>query len=396
MEIKDYRLTAISLLSSLFILSSCGESSSSNETIQNTNSTVSNNNEIIQDNNISTVEDTLSSDFNASGEPYFKYQWHLNSYKSVLNDKNYRVDDNADINILEAWKITRGAGVKVALIDTGVQPTHEDLKDNIILIYNADDGSNIVYYPSVYGSHGNTCGGFIVAPLNGKGVVGVAPEAELIAIRQNELDDAKTIEAFEYAKNSGAKVISCSWGSNDVSEILVSELKKMYDAGITVVFASGNEGVSLDVDNVNDESEVEWVIGVGSSVENNDIGSYSNYGSNIDILAPGGDTWESSGILGIDDMGTIGSKNQNNLVNNNYAFTDGTSFATPVTVGVIALMYAVNPNITPKEVRDIIIKTADKIGGSSANYNSSGFDVRRAYGKINASKAVLEAKRVGL
>jgi len=287
--------------------------------------------------------------------------------------------------------------VKVAVIDDGAQPTHEDLKDNIILTYNADNGSSIIYVQLPHGSHGNTCGGFIVAPLNGKGIVGVAPESKLIAIRQNELDDAKTIEAFEYAKNNGAKVISCSWGSNDVSEILVSQLKKMYDAGITVVFASGNEGRTLDIDNVNDESEVEWVIGIGASTENNDVSSYSNYGKNIDLIAPGGDTLLSSGILGLDDMGTNGGYKQYNLVNNNYSFTDGTSFSTPVTAGVIALMYSINPNITPKEVRDILIQTADKVGGSSdASYDANGFDRRRAYGKINASKAVLEAKRIGL
>ena len=385
MEIKNYKLTTISLLGIILFLISCGGDSLSND-----KTTINNNQTNIEESNI-------SNNFNATNEPYFKYQWHLNSYKSVLNDKNYRVDDNADINILEAWKITRGAGIKVALIDDGAEPTHEDLKDNIILIYNADDGSSNVYFKSSHGSHGNICGGFIASPLNGKGVVGVAPESKLIVIRQNELDDAKTIEAFEYAKNHGAKVISCSWGSYNVSEIIISELKKIYDAGITVVFASGNEGKSLDIDNINDESEVEWVIGVGASVENNDVGSYSNYGSNIDILAPGGDTWLSSGILGIDDMGENGAKKQNDLVNNNYSFTDGTSFSAPIIAGVVALMYGVNPNITPKEIRDILIQTADKVGiNSDANYNSKGFDIKRAYGKVNASKAVLEAKRISL
>ena len=382
MEIK----TTIPLLASLFILISCGGGNSD---------TLSNDNTIINSNQTNIDESNVSTNFNATNEPYFKYQWHLNSSNSIL--KNYRVDENADINILEAWKLSRGAGVKVALIDDGLEPTHEDLKDNIIIQYNADNGSNLIFYPSTHGSHGTICGGFIVAPLNGKGVVGVAPESKLIAIRQNELDDTKTIEAFEYAKNHGAKVISCSWGSYNISEIMVSELKKMYDAGITVVFASGNDGKSLDIDNINDESEVEWVIGVGASVENNDIGSYSNYGSNIDILAPGGDTWESCGILGVDDSGINGGKKQYELVNNNYSFTDGTSFSAPIVAGVIALMYSVNSNITPKDVRDILIKTADKIGiENGASYNNNGFDIKRSYGKINASKAVLEAKRITL
>ncbi|SHO80263.1 alkaline serine protease, subtilase family protein [hydrothermal vent metagenome] len=376
------KLIKMSLLSSILILSSCGGGGSSNSSIE-----LNNTQENLSDN--STIDDTIRN------EPYFKYQWHLNSSHSILNDKGYRVDDNADINILEAWKVTKGAGVRVAVIDDGGQPLHEDLKDNVILTYNVNNGSNTVYYQSYHGSHGNTCSGFIASPINGVGTIGVAPESKLIIIRQNEISDAQDILAFEYAKNNGAKVISCSWGSYNVSDILVSELKKMYDAGITVIFASGNDGSSLDSDNVNDESEVKWVIGVGASTENNDFAYYSNYGKNIDVIAPGGDTDISSGILGIDNMGEDGESSQLNLVNNNYAFTNGTSFATPVTAGVIALMYSVNPNITPKEVRDILIKTADKVGtNNGANYNSNGFDIRRAYGKINAGKAVLEAQRV--
>jgi len=328
----------------------------------------------------------------AMNEPYFKYLWHLDASKSVLN-ASYNINENADIHIFKAWELSKGEGVKVAVIDDGAEPSHEDLQENIILTYNADDANEKVFFASENASHGNTCAGFIASPINGKGIVGVAPKAKLIIIRQNEQSDAKAILAFEYAKNNAAKVISCSWGSNDVSEILVSELKKLYDAGITVVFASGNDGISLDKEGINDESEVEWVIGVGASGENNDITSYSNYGENIDILAPAGDTWTSLGVLGLDNMGTSGSRNQGNLVTNNYSFVDGTSFSTPITAGVIALMYAVNPNITPKEVREILIQTADKIASNDADYDNNGFDIQRAYGKINAEKAVLEAKK---
>ncbi|MCH9741355.1 MAG: S8 family serine peptidase [Epsilonproteobacteria bacterium] len=332
----------------------------------------------------------------ATKEPYYKYAWHLESANSVLNDQGYTVNQNADINVTEAWKITMGLGVKVAVIDDGADVTHEDLKSNLLVAYNADDGTSDINANSDEASHGNTCAGFIVAPINSKGTVGVAPESKLIAIKQNEQSDANVIKAFEYAKNQGAKVISCSWGTENVSDIVVSELKSLYDSGITVLFASGNNGKSLDEDGLNDESEVEWVIGVGSSVENNDVGSYSNYGKNIEVIAPGGDTEESSGILGLDDMGEHGGTNQLDLVSNNYSFTDGTSFATPVTAGVVALMYAANPNITPAQIRDILITTTFKVGeGSQASYDANGFDEKRAYGKVNAGRAVAEAKKLG-
>ena len=347
---------------------------------------------------ISTINGTTGGKLSAKDEPYYKYSWHINSKNSVLNSKGYRIDENADIGVEEAWKTTMGKGVVVAVIDDGADLEHEDLKANILKAYNSVEKNGNAQYIGTDdepASHGNTCAGFIVAPINGKGVVGIAPESKVVVIKTpEEATDADVIDAFEYAKNQGAKVISCSWGTEDVSEMLVSELKSLYDAGVTVLFASGNEGASLDEEDINDESEVEWVIGVGASGENNDVTSYSNYGKNIDVIAPGGDFDVSSGILGLDDMGDRGDPFERNLVNTNYTFVNGTSFSTPITAGVVALMYAVNPNITPAQVKNILTSTADKIGVDfGASYEGSDkFDRQRAYGKINASRAVAEAK----
>jgi len=394
MKTNNFRMTSVLLAS--FLLTACGGSGSSD--VKSSSSPSSETNSSVE-NNTSTEESNVSglleSITKAKNEPYFKYAWHIDSSQSILNDKGYNVNKYADINVTEAWKFSMGEGVIVAVIDDGAEVEHEDLKANVLLAYNADDGSTEINPNSEEGSHGNTCAGFIVAPVNGRGIVGIAPKAKVILIRQDENSDEKVLKAFEYAKTNGAKVISCSWGTEDVSEILVSELKKMYDAGITVLFASGNDGKTLDEANLNDESEVEWVIGVGASGENNDVTSYSNYGKNLDIIAPGGDTRESSGLIGLDDMGENGQTNQANLVSNNYSFTDGTSFATPISAGVVALMYGVNPNITPKEVKEILIKTADRVGTDiDADYSNNNFDLKRAYGKINAGRAIAEAKRV--
>jgi subtilisin family serine protease len=332
---------------------------------------------------------------NAKAEPYFKYAWHIDAKDNILNEEGYTIDSNADINLTAAWELSMGEGVKVAVIDDGADVEHEDLKENVLLAYNVDNNGSDINPNLEDGSHGNTCAGFIAAPINEKGIVGISPKSKLIAIRQEEGSDEKTIRAFQYAKENGAKVISCSWGTENVSEVVVSQLKDLYDSGITVVFASGNDGKNLDDAMIQDESEVEWVIGIGATGENNDVTSYSNYGENIDIMAPGGDTQLSSGLLGLDDTGEQGNSNQLDKVNNNYAFTDGTSFATPIVAGVIALMYDVNPDITPKEVREILIKTADKVGTEvDADYSKNNFDSKRAFGKINAGKAVLEAKQL--
>jgi len=276
----------------------------------------------------------------------------------------------------------------VAVIDDGFEVDHEDLQGNIIATYNADDESSDVGYYGSEGAHGSSCAGFIAAPLNGMGIVGVAPDAKLILIKHENGSDASLIRAFEYAKNQGAKVISCSWGTEQVSEAVEAKLQSLYNAGITVLFASGNDGKDLDTEGLDDESEVEWVIGVGASSESNDVTSYSNYGANIDLLAPGGDIEISSGLLALDDMGREGLKHQRGLVNENYSFTEGTSFACPIAAGVVALLYSREPTITPKEVRERLIETAQKVG--SATYSEEGFDIskRRGYGKIDAAKAV--------
>jgi subtilisin family serine protease len=387
--LKSKKIVVLSILSSLLLLGACNKGS--------TNSNAGATSSVTPTTEIPTTTEI-------SDEQYYKYLWHIDSAnakkeniaQAVSNALGgvYEVniiDENADINILDAWKITKGKGVLVGVVDDGGEVDHQDLKANIYLAYNADDGSTTISNDSneiLDALHGNTCAGFIAAPINGTGIIGTAPESKLILIKQEIASDTNTIKAFEYAKNNGAKVISCSWGTENVSDAVVAELKSLYDSNITVVFASGNDGKSLS--SVSDESEVEWVIGVGASGETNDVTSYSNYGVNIDIIAPGGDTQSSVGILGLDDTGTQGSKNNYGLVSNSYAFQDGTSFAAPVLAGVVALMYSANPAITPHQVRNILIATADKIGDADANY-INGFDEKRAYGKVNALKAVQEA-----
>ncbi len=395
MNMTSKTLTHICFMTILLIFSGCGGSSSG--------STISNDDAALDDSPSDESPSTPTS-LAPENEPYYKYAWHIKSKNSIFNTMNYTVDQNADINITEAWKITKGKNVKVAVIDDAFDIVHEDLKANITVAYNADNDTSDVTnqnpigitdedgYP-MDGSHGNTCAGFIVAPVNGKGIVGTAPESKLIAIKQTINSDAFTIKAFEYAKNQGAKVISCSWGTENISSAVEAELKSLYDAGITILFASGNDTKNLDDVGINDESESQWVIGIGASNENNDVTVYSNYGKEIDVLAPGGNSEESIGILGIDDSGERGEQNQKNLVTNSYAFTNGTSFSTPVAAGVVALMYAANPDITPDQVRTLLIENSAKIGENKASY-INGFDEKRAYGKINAGKAVVAAKNL--
>jgi subtilisin family serine protease len=325
-------------------------------------------------------------------EPYYKYAWHF-AYNRTFG-QYYGINQESNIHIEDAWKITRGKGITVAIIDaSNFDWNHEDLKSNVFMTYNSDEDNNNISNQGETDelSHGSTVAGFIASPINGKGLVGAAPESKLILIKQIDASDAATIKAFEYAKDNGAKVINCSWGTEQVSQSVASELQELKNEGITIIFASGNEGANMDDYSIHDESELPSVIGVGSSNEYNDISSYSNYGSEIDILAPGGNINNGVGILGIDDRGEFGNTLQRSIVTNDYSFTNGTSFSAPIATGVVALMLSVNSSLTPAQIREILILTADKIG-DNANYDKHGFDFRRAYGKLNAANAVKMAK----
>ncbi len=333
--------------------------------------------------NIQNLSTENSTEFDPNDE-YYKFAWHLKVQTNLFTLRN-NIDKNADLNITKAWQITRGKGIKVAIIDDSFEPDHEDIKDNVFSSYDVDEEDCDVRDVSPNRSHGHMASGVLAAVGNNqKGVIGIAPEAKLILIKQIANDDAKTIKAFEYAKQAGARVVSCSWGSESVSEAVKSKIDELYNEGIVIVFAFGNEGANFDLPNINDESELDSVIGVGASNESNDVAYYSNYGSNLDILAPAGEI----GIPTVDKMGPYGDNNQLGYVDDSYTFFPGTSAATPLVAGTAALMLSVNPSLTPDQVRSIMIETADKIG---LYYDSNCFNIRYGYGKINSSKAVLRA-----
>ena len=302
-------------------------------------------------------------------DKYYKYMWNLNPL-SIYN-KDGRVVKNADINITKAWEKTYGEGITVAVIDDCFDANHPDLYDNIKNTYNINSDKKDV---SGENCHGTEVAGIIGAIKNNKGILGVAPKVKLVLISINleKSTDSQFVKAFEYAKNQGAKVISCSWGSYNISQILHDELKSIHDNNIKIVFASGNDNINLDEEGHNDESEDKYVIGVGATDENNDVAYYSNYGSNIDILAPGGS-----------DIGILTTKGTGG-----YNYVLGTSFAAPTVAGAIALKLSLNPNLTFEQIRDNLIDSADKVGiENGANY-INGFDRYRAYGKINTGNFI--------
>ncbi|MCL1945546.1 MAG: S8 family serine peptidase [Chitinivibrionia bacterium] len=305
---------------------------------------------------------------------FFPLQWHLQS------------THNFSINIAPAWEITKGRGVKVAVIDNDFQKEHEDFEN--IEVYNViDDGNSCDPVKRSEYSHGTAVSGVVAARQNVVGTMGVAPECDLLFVGGNDdyfYEDAQLIKAFDYAQNWGADVINCSWGTYNVSSVLESLLEGLYENGTVIIFACGNDRKNLDNVNIRDESELPWVIGVSRSNEYGVLSSGSDFGSNLDIMAPG------DRILAPDLMGAEGSNNHNGEANENYGYRSGASFSAPIVSGVAALILAANPTLTVDEIYQIITQTAKKTGDESM-YDANGFSLRHAYGLIDAGNAVRRA-----
>jgi len=322
-----------------------------------------------------TEKKALSSDeFNPYQNTYFPNQWHLTS----ISSQTRKIAPDSTIHIEEAWKLTRGAGIRVAVIDYDFNSEHKDLVNNIVATYDVQTSSTKV--KKDFDPHGTACASIIAATNNDLGIVGVAPDAKLILITADLTDDNQKARAFRKAKELGADVISCSWSFlTKTSPQVEAAIQEMYDSNIVVIFSSGNNNIDLDSSpKYESEPELSWVIGVGATTEDNTKSSYSNYGKYIDILAPGGKV--NGGVFAI-----AGYNNET------YGYFHGTSAAAPVVAGVVALMLSVNHSLTPSEVRRILISTADKIEPEVAKYNFNGFSHTHAYGKVNASAAVAKA-----
>ncbi len=290
-----------------------------------------------------------------------------------------------------------GRNVKVAVIDDGLDVTHEDLKDAVKKTYDVQSRTTNVQPSSDEENHGTEVAGVIAARNNDIGIVGTAPGVDIYFIRMpfgTGVSTTEIIDAFEKAKEWGADVINCSWGSNDVADSVKSAIVDIArhgrnGKGTIIVFAAGND----DQDIGNDESSIPEVIAVGSSNEDNLRSSYSNYGAALDVMAPGGEHY---GITTLDQMGQAGvaDKDLNYILYDDYRSGRndppkpfaGTSASAPIVTGVVAQLLEANPNLTRENVVNALECSADKIGNES--YDQSGRNDYYGYGKINATNAL--------
>lgn len=271
----------------------------------------------------------------------------------------------SQMNVASYWK-NQSLGspqIKVAIIDTGVDYYHEDLKENIAINTfeipdnNIDDDKN-GYIDDYYGwnafdkssdpmdtnKHGTHISGVIGASTNNNiGVAGINWKVSLIPIKffgpHNEGNTESAIRAFDYAFARGAKIINISWGGNTDSPLLKNVIQQCQQRGILVVVAAGNETVDNDkVPSYPATYPLDNIISVASIDWHSDLSWFSNWGANsVHVAAPG------ESIL-------------STIYGNKYGFMEGTSMAAPQIVGAAALIWANHPHWTYKEIKSYILE----------------------------------------
>ena len=294
----------------------------------------------------------------------------------------YSGTPDADIDAPEAWAISRGSSnVTVAVIDTGVDYTHPDLAANYA------GGDDFVFGdgdPMDDHGHGTHVAGTIAAsmdnptgtPAAAEGVVGVAPNARILAYKvcraDGTCDDFAIQQAIARAVTDGANVINMSLGETEYSQSLNDAVQAAWNAGLVIVGGAGNDGTTVPFY----PAAFDNVISVAAFDEDHRRPSFSNYGSWVDISAPG------NVIMSTYPMAECGSSTTPGDTGC-YTWNTGTSMATPHVSGAAALVWSRSDVTSNSQVVDILLNSAD--GGGVA---AERLDSWTIHGGLNLHDAV--------
>lgn len=323
----------------------------------------------------------------------------------------------------DAWNLSLGMEtVPVAVIDSGVDLDHPDLKDNIWRNVDEIAGDYIdndrngyvddIYgwdfvdndgdpNPEIYGgytligaNHGTISAGLISAKGdNGRGIVGMTWQAPIMAIRALDSygigDPLKVARAVDYAVDNGAKVINLSFAGTSYNARLADALRRAYDKGVFVVAAAGNAPEGGAATNLDREfiypvcydfgADENFVYGVAATDALDRKASFSNYGAGcVDISAPGERMLSTQLYI-------PGHENFGDAYGGYY---NGTSVAAPIVSGLVALIRSLDAKLTPKQVQNILTETSFNINPQNPDY----FDLL-GRGRIEAAKAVTRVSK---
>ena len=321
------------------------------------------------------IEDQL----NCATDEFFWLQWGLRN-GIQFNGRGI------DINVCNAWQISTGSNVIVAVLDHGIDLNHPDLRDNIFpLSFDSQSGTSP---QRLLGDHGTPVAGIIGAKNNNnrEGIAGVSPDSQIMSIsnslRGTRRSRQRRADGINWAWQNGADVINNSWSSGIRHRIIDDAISNAVrngrnGRGSVIVFSSGNDHRA----SVSYPACLSNVIAVGSINRNGQRASSSNFGTALDVVAPG--------------------VNIRTTTLDGYADVSGTSAAAPHVAGVVALMLSVNPVLTAQQVRNIIESTANRnlpgVTFATAPGRPNGTWNRYVgHGLVDAYAAVRAAQNAGI
>jgi subtilisin family serine protease len=351
----------------------------------------------------------------------FPPQWHLAATRIAGRPIK------AHAHVAQAWRLTAGTGATIAIIDDGVDVDHPEFATRGKIVAPRDVTRDTDDPRPGWGNHhGTACAG--VATASGRRAAsGVAPKARLMPIRlASHLGSINEAEAFVWAADHGADVISCSWGPPDgdwwdPKDSLHTEVAYLPDhtrlaidyaatrgrrgKGCVVCFAAGNGNESVDNDHY---ASYARVIAVAACNDTGTRSVYSDYGKAVWCAFPSDDAEDEDlghpapltpGIFTTDRLGYVGYNRGNARLGDAAGdYTNdfgGTSSACPGVAGVAALILSRNPTLSPDEVRAVLGETAEPIDTASGRYDAAGHSPYYGYGRVNAYEAVRRAARRG-
>lgn len=319
---------------------------------------------------------------------------------SEPNDTYYQNGKQAVLDLIGAKKLwdfdIDCSDVAVGVMDSGIQTNHEDLIDNIwvntrenvgdgidndgngyiddIYGWNCGDSNGDVSYVDEHGVH--VAGIVSAATNNSKGVASIARNAKIASIKIfNSSKNTKLsyiIDGINYAKKNDINIINCSFGGTGWGDKTVESFKSVFEAvpNIFFVIAAGNIATSTPQPD-NDQTAVypsqltkdlDNVISVANTTSSDELSSTSHYGAtSVDIAAPGTVIYST-------------------IPTSSYGTMSGTSMATPMVASAVAVMRAVNPNISAKEIKETLCSSSDKLSALTGKVISGG--------RLNAYNAV--------
>lgn len=284
-----------------------------------------------------------------SADPLLERQWAL-----------------GNIRAYDAWDLTTGTAVPIAILDTGASPTHADLKDKLLPgfdFFNGDDD------PRDDDGHGTYTAGVAAAiGDNGVGVAGICWGCPIMPVkvlnRRGQGDDATIAAGMRWAVENGARIISMSLGGPEDTQVLREAITFARERNVLVVAASGNG--QADGNRPNYPAAYPSVLAVSATGANDSVTSFSTTGSFVDIAAPG------AGVVGL---------LWDQAAGDTYGVASGTSAACPHVAGAAALVLSVRPELTADQLAEVLMAAADDQG-------APGRDPEYGYGRLNILRAV--------